>query len=161
MQIEALNTGLTDEQVLQAFTKALASASTEDLAAVQAALMTAIGDAITDATAMYDERYLRIGTGTAVENGTDFNTLKTRGKFRNGNANNGCRNMPQEVAGRPFTVVVENMYGASRYKQTLWLGQSGYVDRFYWRIMTNDTTWSDWYKVTGTVVTTDVPSAVA
>lgn len=120
---------------------------------------TAISDAITAyQTDTADHRYLRIGTGTALSNGTDINTCKTLGKYRNSNASNGCRNMPLEVAGRPFTLVVENMYGASRYKQTLWLGQSLVVDRWYYRIMTNDTDWSDWYKVEGTAVATDVPT---
>lgn len=120
---------------------------------------TEISDAITDfQNNIADHRYLRIGTGTAVSNGTDLNTLKILGKYRNSNANNGCRNMPLEVSGRPFTLTVENMYGASRYKQTLWLGQALVVDRWYYRIMTNDTDWSDWYKVEGTAVQTDVPT---
>lgn len=123
---------------------------------------TEISDAITDfQTNTADHRYLRVGTGTSIADGTNLNTCTTLGKFRNSNASNGCRNMPLEVAGRPFTLTVENMYGNQRYKQTLWLGQANYVDRFYWRIMTTndtDTGWSDWYKVTGTAVPTDVPT---
>lgn len=123
---------------------------------------TAISDAITDfQTNTADHRYLRVGTGTTLADGTNLNSCTTLGKYRNSNASNGCRNMPLEVAGRPFTLTVENMYGNQRYKQTLWLGQANYVDRFYWRIMTTndpDTGWSDWYKVTGTAVPTDVPT---
>lgn len=120
---------------------------------------TAISDAITDfQTNTADHRYLRVGAGTALSNGTDLNNCKTLGKYRNANASNGCRNMPLEVAGRPFTLTVENMYANSRYKQTLWLGQSAVVDRWYYRIMTNDTDWSDWFKVAGTSVPTDVPT---
>ena len=121
---------------------------------------TAIASAISTAQTTFDSRYLRIGTGSAITDGTDLNSLTTLGKFRNANANNGCRNMPLEIAGRPFTLLVENTYGNQRYKQTLWLGQSGYTDRFYWRIMTtnNDWTGADWYKVSGTAVATDVPT---
>ena len=116
---------------------------------------TAIATALnTEMTTVFDTRYLRIGTGTAVPDGTDFNSL-TVGKFRSTNNNNGCTNMPSEASGRPFIVLVENMYGTQRLKQTLWLGQSGFTDRFYWRIQTSNNSWTgvDWYKVTGTVAT--------
>ena len=99
-----------------------------------------------------DERYARIGTGTSVANGTNLDTLKTIGKYRNSNASNGCTNMPSEVSGRPFTLLVENTYSPNRVRQTMWMGQQAFTGVFYWRMMYNDTTFSGWYKVEGTPV---------
>lgn len=116
----------------------------------------AISAAITDfQTNTADHRYLRIGTGSALANNTDLDTVTTIGKYYNGNSSNGCSNMPSEVAGRPFTISVENTANSARVRQTMWMSQSGYIDRFYWRAQYTSggqAVWSPWYKVTGTAV---------
>lgn len=115
----------------------------------------AIASAVLSFQNTADNRYKRIGTGETVADGTNLDKLTQPGKYRNANANNGCSNMPSEVAGRPFTVDVENTYSSSRSRQTLWLGQSGFIDRFYWRTQYTSggvAVWSSWYKVTGTAV---------
>lgn len=76
MQIEALNTGLTDEQILSAFTKALASASTADLAA-----LAAVVDSKAPLTALAG--YFPLTLGTEIPDGiTALSQIKTAGVYR-------------------------------------------------------------------------------
>ena len=106
-------------------------------------------------TDTFDHRYLRIGTGFRLDDGTDLDTVTERGKYNNVNADNGCLHMPAEVAGRPFTLNVENTPRADRVRQTMWMSQVTVIDRFFWRTQYTSAgaaVWSSWYKVTGSAV---------
>jgi hypothetical protein len=81
MEIKPLNTGLTDEQVLSAFTKALASASSEDLNAVQSTVTSVITALMT--------------AGKTLGENSDLNEEKDIGHFQCAATNaNSCKNRP-------------------------------------------------------------------
>lgn len=101
-----------------------------------------------------DQRYMRSGTGTTVPDGTDLDTLTNVGTYRNGNANNGCTNMPNDWH-VPFRVVVENTYNPARVRQTWYGGQAATVSAYYYRTQYTSggvAVWSSWYKVEGTPI---------
>lgn len=81
MEIKPLDTGLTDEQVLSAFTKALASASAEDLSAVQTTVTGVITALMT--------------AGKTLEANSDLNNETGIGHFQCAATNaNSCANRP-------------------------------------------------------------------
>lgn len=117
MEIVPLNTGLTDEQVLSAFSKALASASEEQLTALQTAVETALATkwSLSPATAISD------GTPDADGYKADILELPV-GKWSRAQNLKYVKNRPSNFNGinDSFYVIVEYVISTSRKKITMY-----------------------------------------
>lgn len=133
MDIETLNTGLTDSQVLEAFQKALASISSSDVN-----------------TLLGGYRSLKAAT-EAIPNGANLNSYTTAGKYYRGSG--GTTNLPNGF-NAAYYLIVEETIADNRYRQWVIPAASAVAGEIYTRISTGDAiNWQSWYKFTGEVVT--------
>lgn len=74
-----------------------------------------------------------------LQNGTDFNTLKTKGYYYTNTHHHNCKNIPEELKQTIFFLVVRTGYFV--YQQLLY----GYTGKTYYRIFNPDNNvWSSW-----------------
>ncbi len=137
MEIVPLNTGLTDEQVLSAFTKALASASAAELAAL-AAVVTKITTA-----------------GKEIPANGDIHDCTEVGYYYCSAANSRTvAQLPVEInADISFSVKVEPVVGTNRKLRrfTFNIGTTSFAFRIWYQWVTSSGV-SDWYEVSLTQI---------